>query len=153
MTFKTVCSETSTHDHYSVDACVVSCIDQRFSDAQKKYQEEQGWRSVDPITVAGAAKGLTGDYDDPVVQHYLWQIAASIKLHQAKLIVLEVHENCGAYGGVITEGDVAESVMAEELRKAKKNLEKYLDEQDGDEFKNISIKLVSVCHDSVKELT
>ncbi len=88
-----------SRQHYTADACIIWCFDNRFWPAFLEFIKDQGYKNFDPVFCAGGAKNL-GDPADPNDRDFvLKQIGLSIKLHHAKKLVLMTHEDCGAFGG------------------------------------------------------
>ena len=54
----------------------------------------------DPIRVAGGAKCLAGDENESDRQFVLEQIRKSVQLHGTRTVLLMLHSDCGAYGGL-----------------------------------------------------
>lgn len=88
----------SPKEHYTADACIFWCFDDRFWKLRKRFIEALGFKSVDVVQAAGGAKALAGG-DTPERQFLLGQLDASIRLHHTKCVILMVHIDCGAYGG------------------------------------------------------
>lgn len=111
------------HEHYKADACIVACIDHRFSQTLDAFQKKQGYGAVDLIMVAGGPKDFAiGHTDTTLIAQYLCkQIAVSLKLHHSKRVDIVVHTECGAYGG---EKD--ETFYLKELAKARSAIKEYL---------------------------
>ena len=86
-----------TSEHYTADACIVCCIDDRFTPMLKRFARQKGYLKIDWIKVAGGAK----DFDDTSTVHaYLRkQIVKSLELHHTKRVDIVIHTDCGAYGG------------------------------------------------------
>lgn len=87
---------TSPMGHYTADACVVWCFDDRFSGLLSAFSRDL--KNFDLVKVAGGAKALAGDAS-PERDFILNQIKISIRLHDAEKIILMLHRDCGAYGG------------------------------------------------------
>ncbi len=96
-------------DHYTADACVVWCYDDRFYGVLKKFGKKQRFGNIDLVKVAGGAKGLVAEGDAPSAERefLIAQIKTSVRLHHAKRIVLMLHRDCGAYGGTKAFPDAA----------------------------------------------
>lgn len=88
----------SPKEHYTADACIFWCFDDRFWKLRKRFIEILGFKNVDVVQAAGGAKALAGE-DTPERAVLLGQLEASIKLHGTKCVILMVHIDCGAYGG------------------------------------------------------
>jgi carbonic anhydrase len=83
----------------------------------------------DPIKIAGGAKALACPEHESDREFLLSQLRKSIQLHGAKRIVLMLHSDCGAYGGLAKfGGDRAKEREnhAVDMRQAKANLEKEI---------------------------
>jgi carbonic anhydrase len=59
-----------------------------------------GVQHFDPIRVAGGAKCLAGDESEADRQFVLEQIGKSVQLHGTDRVLLMLHSDCGAYGGL-----------------------------------------------------
>ena len=107
---------------YVSDAAVVWCFDNRCNLVLGKFLRRLGIEKSDRIMVAGGAKCLASpDQGDPDREFVLKQIRLSIALHQTRRVVLMLHSDCGAYGGLAAFGDdarVEAEKQAQELRKA-----------------------------------
>ncbi len=66
----------------------------------RKLIKRIGAQHVDPILVAGGAKCLAGDDLERDRQFVLEQIRKSIQLHGTHTVLLMLHSDCGAYGGL-----------------------------------------------------
>lgn len=87
-------------EKYRCDAAVVWCFDNRFDLGLKKYLKRIGIENIDPIKVAGGAKSLASPDQEADREFVIGQIQKSVRLHSPKSIVLMVHSDCGAYGGL-----------------------------------------------------
>jgi len=65
-----------------------------------KLTKRIGVEFFDPILVAGGAKCLAGDESEADRQFVLEQIRTSMRLHGTHTVVLMLHSDCGAYGGL-----------------------------------------------------
>lgn len=126
VTLEIVISLESPRGHYTADACILWCFDDRFWRLKKKFLEWLGVKHVDVVSWAGASKDLVSpdEYPERPRDVYgkmkrglkrLWrkflswlgvkyvdvmgQVEKSVKLHHAKIIILVQHVDCGAYGG------------------------------------------------------
>jgi carbonic anhydrase len=111
----------SPRERYRCDAAVVWCYDNRFELALRKLLKRIGVVYSDPIRVAGGAKCLATPDQESEREFVLDQIRKSIRLHGTERVVLMVHSDCGAYGGLAAFGDDprAEAIHhKEELRRA-----------------------------------
>jgi len=85
-------------EKYQCDAAVVWCFDNRFEAGFRKFLKKVGVYNSDPIKIAGGAKCLaSAGYESEFV---LEQIRKSIHLHGANRVILMLHSDCGAYGGL-----------------------------------------------------
>ena len=90
----------SPRERYRCDAAVVWCYDHRFDLAFKKLLKRIGIVQEDAIRVAGGAKCLATPEQESERQFVVEQIRKSIRLHGTDRVVLMVHSDCGAYGGL-----------------------------------------------------
>jgi len=90
----------SPKDEYHSDAAVVCCYDNRFELALRKLLKRIGVTRYDPIRIAGGAKCLATPETESEREFVLEQIRKSMRLHGTNRIVLMVHSDCGAYGGL-----------------------------------------------------
>jgi hypothetical protein len=68
--------------------------------ALRKLTKRLGIAHFDLICVAGGARCLSGDDSEANRQFVLEQIRASIRLHDTHTVLLMLHSDCGAYGGL-----------------------------------------------------
>ncbi len=112
----------SSREKYHCDAAVVSCFDNRFQLGFTKFLKRRGNLNSDPIKIAGGAKCLASPEHEYDREFVLEQIRKSIRLHGTKLVILMVHSDCGAYGGLAGgfAGDARVEAQhhEEELRRA-----------------------------------
>ena len=87
---------TTSKDHYTADACVLWCFDDRFTPLMNEFLKT--FSHSDVVKSAGGAKALAGAAS-PERDFVLSQVQASIRLHATKEIILMIHMGCGAYGG------------------------------------------------------
>jgi hypothetical protein len=98
----------SPRQRYECDAAVLWCFDNRFELAFRKFLQRSGVIKIDPIKVAGGAKSLASPDNESERQYVLEQIRKSIRLHNTRRVILKVHSDCGAYGGLERfDGDAA----------------------------------------------
>jgi hypothetical protein len=90
----------SPRERYTSDAAIVWCFDHRFDLVLHKLMKRIGVEYFDPILVAGGAKCLAGDDRETDRQFVLEQIRKSMRLHATRSVVLMLHSDCGAYGGL-----------------------------------------------------
>ncbi len=108
-------------DWYRCDAAVVWCFDCRFEMTFRKLLKRMRIVNYDAIRVAGGAKILGSPERESEREFAVDQIRKSIRLHDTRLIVLMVHSDCGAYGGLAAfggDGKAEARHHADELRKA-----------------------------------
>ncbi|MDO8496679.1 MAG: hypothetical protein Q7S43_04510 [bacterium] len=91
--------ENSPLEHYKAGAFVVRCLDSRFWRVAKRFIKSLGLKHIDPPFPAGGAKVFSSPFDEYESEHYLGQLAKSIKLHHTEKVMLFSHHDCGAYGG------------------------------------------------------
>jgi carbonic anhydrase len=90
---------------YICDAAVVWCFDNRFHLGFAKFLKRRNIVNSDLIKVAGGAKCLASPDQEADRQFVLDQIRKSIRLHGTKRVILMVHSDCGAYGGLAPFGN------------------------------------------------
>lgn len=90
----------SPREKYHCDAAVIWCFDNRFELAFRKFLKRVGVVNSDPIKIAGGAKCLTSPDHESDREFVLEQIRKSIRLHGTKRVILMLHSDCGAYGGL-----------------------------------------------------
>src|SRR5258707_12688770 len=90
----------SPREKYHCDASVVGCFDNRFATAGRKLLKRIGITQPDPIKIAGGAKALASPEQECHRTFVLDQIHKSIRLHGTDRVILMLHSDCGAYGGL-----------------------------------------------------
>jgi hypothetical protein len=111
----------SQTDVYRADACVVSCFDARFELVTRKFLKKRGIWWADPIKIAGGAKAFASPAEESERSFALGQVQTSMRLHGTNRVMLMVHSDCGAYGGLKAFGGNEEQEAANhesELRRA-----------------------------------
>jgi carbonic anhydrase len=113
---------TAPREKYHCDAAVIWCFDNRFQLGLTKYLKRLGVVNSDPIKIAAGARSLASPEHEADREFVLEQVRKSIRLHGTTLVILMLHSDCGAYGGLAGGfgGDErAESLHhEEELRRA-----------------------------------
>ena len=113
-------------EKYQCDAAVIWCFDNRFDLGFRKFLKRIGVSNSDPIKIAGGAKCLASPDLETERDFVLEQIRKSMRLHGTRRVILMLHSDCGAYGGLAEgfDGDtVAERLHhREELRCAAEHL-------------------------------
>ena len=113
-------------EKYHCDAAILWCFDNRFDLGFRKFLKRIGVMNSDPIKVAGGAKCLASPEHETDREFVLEQIRKSMRLHGTRRVILMVHSDCGAYGGLA--GGFQNDAKAEaehhqrELQKATANL-------------------------------
>jgi carbonic anhydrase-like protein len=87
-------------EKYYCDAAVIACFDNRFELGFRKFLKRIGVIISDPIKIAGGAKSLASPERDTDREFILEQIRKSIRLHGTTRVILMLHSDCGAYGGL-----------------------------------------------------
>lgn len=108
-------------EKYHCDAAIVWCFDNRFELGFRKFLKRSGIVNTDPIKVAGGAKSLSSPEHESDRQFILDQIRKSMRLHSTRRVILMLHTDCGAYGGLAAFDNDAERESANhsaELRRA-----------------------------------
>ena len=95
----------SPRERYKSDAAVVWCYDHRFSLVFSKLLKRIGVENSDPIRVAGGAKTLASPARESDREFVLDQIQTSVRLHGTETVILMLHSDCGAYGGLEAFGN------------------------------------------------
>jgi carbonic anhydrase len=92
----------SPRDRYKCEAAVVWCFDNRFELVLRKLLKRLGVGYFDPIRIAGGTRYLASSLseDESSRQFVLEQIRISMRLHETKTVILMLHSDCGAYGGL-----------------------------------------------------
>ncbi len=111
----------SPREKYHCDAAIIWCFDNRFDLGFRKFLKRRGVVNSDPIKVAGGAKSLASPERETDREFLLDQIRKSIRLHGTKQVILMLHSDCGAYGGLAAFGNNAQAEAEHhrrELRKA-----------------------------------
>jgi carbonic anhydrase len=113
-------------EKYHCDAAILWCFDNRFELGFRKFLKRIGVANSDPIKIAGGAKCMASPEHETDREFVLDQIHKSMRLHGTRRVILMVHSDCGAYGGLDAGfgGDAtAEAAHHErELRLAAANL-------------------------------
>ena len=116
-------------ERYECDAAVVWCFDNRFQLGFSKHLKRLGVVRTDPIQIAGGAKSLASPKQEQDREFVLEQIRTSMRLHGTKCVILMLHSDCGAYGGLDAFGKdarVEAQHHEEELRRAARCLEERI---------------------------
>jgi carbonic anhydrase len=90
----------SPADPYVADAAVLCCFDHRIGTAVRKFLKKESIERPDMIVVAGGAKTLASPRNDFEQDFILEQVRMSIRLHQAKRVLVMSHSDCATYGGL-----------------------------------------------------
>lgn len=101
MMMKKVFHFEAPREKYHCDAAVVWCFDNRFQLGFSKFLKRSGIVNSDPIKIAGGAKSLASPEHETDREFVVDQIRKSIRLHGTKLVILMLHSDCGAYGGLL----------------------------------------------------
>ncbi|MFZ0798731.1 MAG: carbonic anhydrase [Terriglobales bacterium] len=116
----------ASKEKYHCDAAILWCFDHRFELGFRKFLNRIGVVHSDPIMIAGGAKCLASPEHESDPEFVLEQIRKSMRLHGTKRVILMLHSDCGAYGGLVNafHGDAkAEAVHhQQELHRAAANL-------------------------------
>jgi carbonic anhydrase len=115
---------------YQSDAAIIWCFDNRFDLGFRKFLKRIGVANSDPIKIAGGAMCLASPERETDREFVLEQIRKSIRLHGTKRVILMLHSDCGAYGGLAARFGGNARAEAEhhhgELRRAAANLQKTI---------------------------
>ena len=106
---------------YLCDAAVLWCFDNRFDLGFRKFLKRIGIKNSDPIKIAGGAKCLASPERESDREFVLEQIRKSMHLHGTRRVILMVHSDCGAYGGLAGGfgGDAAAETAHHQLELAR----------------------------------
>src|SRR5256885_9067737 len=85
---------------YHCDAAIIWCFDNRFELGFRKFLKRIGVVNSDPIKVAGGAKCLASPEHESEREFVIEQLRKSIRLHGTRRVILMLHSDCGAYGGL-----------------------------------------------------
>jgi hypothetical protein len=119
-------------EKYHCDAAIIWCFDNRFELGFRKFLKRVGVVNSDPIKIAGGAKCLASPDHEGDREFVIEQIRKSVRLHGTGRVILMLHSDCGAYGGL--DGGFAGDCRVEaahhhaELRLAAENLRKAIPE-------------------------
>jgi len=112
----------SAAKEYHCDALVVACFDHRFDRVLRKFLRSIRVHNPDVVIVAGGAKSLSSPEHESDRDFILAQVGKSTRLHGTDRVILMLHSDCGAYGGLHKQfdGDGAKEVAhhRDELRRA-----------------------------------
>ena len=113
-------------EEYHSDAAILWCFDNRFELSFRKFLKRAAVENWDAIKIAGGAKALATPEHAAEQEFVLDQIRKSIRLHSTRRVILMVHSDCGAYGGLAGAfgGDAAAEAAhhERELQRAAANL-------------------------------
>ena len=116
-------------EKYHCDAAILWCFDNRFELGFRKFLKRIGVVYSDPIKIAGGAKCLASPENDSDREFVLDQIRKSMRLHGTRRVILMVHSDCGAYGGLAnfkSDAHAEAEHHAAELQLAAANLRKAI---------------------------
>jgi hypothetical protein len=96
-------------EKYHCDAAILWCFDNRFELGFSKFLKRIGVTHSDPIKIAGGAKCMASPERETDREFVLEQIRKSVRLHGTRRVILMLHSDCGAYGGLAVgfAGDAA----------------------------------------------
>jgi hypothetical protein len=87
-------------ERYQCDAAILWCFDNRFDLGFHKFLKRLGLVHTDPIKTAGGAKSLASPEHESEREFLVEQIRKSMRLHGTTRVILMLHSDCGAYGGL-----------------------------------------------------
>jgi carbonic anhydrase len=107
---------------YVCDAAIVWCFDNRFETSFRKFLKKIGVVYWDAIKIAGGTKCLASPDRETDRDFVLNQIRISMRLHQTQRVILMLHSDCGAYGGLeaFPNAEAERANHRQELRNAAK---------------------------------
>src|SRR5215467_661399 len=91
---------TSPTERYKCEAAIVWCFDNRFETVLRKLIKRLQIEYFDPIRIAGGTKCLASPDRESDRDFLIEQIRLSMRLHDTKSVILMLHSDCGAYGGL-----------------------------------------------------
>jgi len=113
-------------EKYHCDAAILWCFDNRFELGFRTFLNRIGVNYSDPIKIAGGAKCMASPEHESDRQFVLEQIHRTMRLHGTRRVILMLHSDCGAYGGLTGgfQGDTAAEAAhhERELQRAAANL-------------------------------
>ena len=111
MKLKLLTRHKSDLTHYTAQAFIVRCFDDRFRPAFEKFLAAQKIKHADIESVAGGAKIFASPERKSDRDFMFRELEKSIRLHHTKRVMLFTHYDCGAYGGIRRFGGSAEKHM------------------------------------------
>ncbi len=127
---KKVFQFNAPREDYHCDAAILWCFDNRFELGFRKFLTRIGVVRSDPIKIAGGAKCMASPEHESDREFVLEQIRKSIRLHGTKRVILMLHSDCGAYGGLAQgfHSDAQAEALhhKQELQRAAANLSKAI---------------------------
>jgi hypothetical protein len=115
---------------YHCDAAIVWCFDNRFELGFRKFLKRVGVVNSDPIKIAGGAKCLASPEHESEREFVIEQLRKSIRLHGTRRVILMLHSDCGAYGGLAGgfqgDADCERTHHRAELSRAAENLSRAI---------------------------
>ncbi|MBI5152902.1 MAG: hypothetical protein HZA36_00350 [Parcubacteria group bacterium] len=94
-----VFKEDSSLEHYTADAYVVRCTDNRFRGVFKHFIKHLGFEDIDAASPPGGAKVFASPTKDEDREVALEKIRLLTPVHHIRRVVLFTHVDCAAYGG------------------------------------------------------
>ncbi len=91
----------SPSGHYQADAVIVACFDARFGLAFGKFLKRIRVVAADVVKIAGGAKSLASPDNETDRDFVIGQLRKSVGHHGTRRVILMVHSDCGAYGGLV----------------------------------------------------
>ena len=116
------------HPH-QIDATIVWCFDPRMTEPLLYFVKVMKLRYYDLISLAGGANDLALPVMSSNRDALVDQVRKSVNLHGTKRIVLMMHSDCGALGGLASYGNDLEKEREDIVRRlytTATNLEKEL---------------------------
>ena len=116
---------------HKADAIALTCIDYRFrKQLHKFFEHELGIHAVDHMAMGGGVKKIVED--GPIRQWVFDNFDIAFTKHAVNRVILVNHQDCGAYGGSKTLGELPDELafQADQLTKAEEIIRaKYPDKQ------------------------
>lgn|GEM_PF-639383 len=94
-----VFEENSSLEHYTADAYVVRCTDNRFWGVFRHFIKHLGFKDIDAASPPGGAKVFASPAKEEDREVALEKIKLLTPVHRIRRVVLFTHVDCAAYGG------------------------------------------------------
>lgn len=98
MNWQKITEKGLKHEHYTADALILWCVDNRGREALEEFILKNKFQHYDLVMIPGGAKAIASQNEAEriVIVNYIKKL---IELHRAKRVILATHIDCGACGG------------------------------------------------------